>query len=201
MLASACSDGDGGSTTTADTTSTTVAQGDLEARLLTAADLPPGYGPSDEVDDTVTTFCAGQDATAGLRATGRAVAGFTRTPAGASVVHLVFRFEGDGAARFVTQAEELLRGCSDVPDASGLAFSYEPVSPSVAEALDELDGVTSRYGTSVGSGRLAVDVAVARQGDLGILLAVLGVDLPRADLDTLATQAFGAAAARLSDGR
>ncbi len=59
----------------------------------------------------------------------------------------------------------------------------------------------SRYGTSVGSGRLTVDVAVARQGDLGILVAVLGVDLPRADLDTLATQAFAAAVARLSDGR
>lgn len=180
---------------------TTVADAaDLAAVLLRAEDLPAGFAPQADVNDTITTFCAGQDATAGLAASGRAIVGFTRTPAGASVIEIVFRFDGDGAARFVDQAEELLTSCSDVPDATGLAFTYEPAAAAVTAALEDLDAVATRYGTSIGSGTLTVDIGVGRRGDLGVLVAVLGIEEPRAELEALAAQAFRAAAERLTAG-
>ena len=195
-------DGDGGpSSTTAEgsTSSSTIVPDDpeLEALLLTAADLPDGFTATEDVADTVTSFCAGQDATAGLRAEGRAIVGFTRTPAGASVIEVVFRFEDDGASSFVDQAEELLTSCSDVPDATGLAFTYEPLSSAVAESLAAADTSASAFGTSVGSGDLNVEVAAVSHGDLGALVAVLGLEQPRADLDSLASTAFEAAVAKL----
>ena len=64
-----CNDDGGPATTTSsDSTSSTIAPDDptLEPLLLTAADLPEGFTPTEDVADTVTTFCAGQDATAGM---------------------------------------------------------------------------------------------------------------------------------------
>lgn len=186
---------DPSSTTTTSATPGTTAADDpgLGALLLGSDDLPAGFEATAGVDDTITAFCAGQDAAAGLQASGRAAIGFQRTPPGASVIELVFRFEADGAQQFVAQAEGLLDGCSDVPDATGLAFTYEPASPEVAASLAEDEPSASRYGTSVGSGNLTINIAVVQRGDLGALIAVLGLDLPRAELDALASTAFAAA--------
>jgi len=184
-------------TTTTTTTTTTVADdAALEARLVTVDDLPAGFAPDADVNDTVTAFCAGQDAAAGLQASGRAIVGYSRDPAGASVIHLVFRFEPGDAAAFVTAAEDLLTSCSDVPDATGLAFTYEPVSAQVAATLEGTDGSASRYGVSVGSGNLTVNIGVFQAGEEAHLIAVLGLDEPREALDELATQTFEAAVAR-----
>ena len=188
------SDGPGPAASTAPPATTPTAP--LEVVLLTPADLPDGFEPA-AGDDTITTFCAGQDAAAGLRATDRQVAAFARQPAGASVIQVVLRLEDDGAQQFVEQAGALLETCSEVPDGSGLAFTYEPVSAPVAAALDSVPGAVSGYGTSVGSGALTVQIAVARRGDVAVLVAVLGVDQPRPDLDLLAAAVFEAALARL----
>jgi len=201
VLASCSDDGEASSTTTTagDPSTSTIAPDDptLEPLLLTAADLPAGFTATEDVADTVTSFCAGQDATAGLRAQGRAIVGFTRTPEGASVIEVVFRFGEDGAAAFVDQAKELLTSCSEVPDATGLAFTYEPLSPAVAASLMGADEAASAFGTSVGAGDLHLEVAALSKGDLGALVAVLGLDEPRADLDELASTAFEAAIERL----
>ena len=178
------------------TTTTTAQASELQAALLTTADLPDGFEPA-AGDDTITSFCAGQDAAAGLRASDRAVAAFARQPPGASVIQVVLRLEGDGAQQFVDQAEALLDSCSEVPDATGLAFAYEASSPEVTAALDPAPGAVSGYGTSVGSGSLTVQVAVARRGDVAVLVAVLGVDQARAALDALAVEVFAATVARL----
>jgi hypothetical protein len=198
-LAACSDDGEPSSSTTTKEDPGTVVPADpaLEALLLTAADLPEGFAATSSVDDTITTFCVGQDATAGLSADGRASAGFARTPAGASVIEMVFRFHDDGAAQFVTQAGELLDTCNEIPDASGLAFTYEPVSPAVAATVETADLARSGYGTSVGSGDITVQIAVVQVGDVGALVAVLGVDTPRAASDDLAAAAFGAAVTRL----
>jgi hypothetical protein len=195
-------DGEDAAPTTSGTasTSTTVATDpDLVPVLVTAEDLPAGFTENPDVDDTITAFCAGQDAAAGLRASGRAVAGFSRNPEGASVIELVFRFEDDGAPRFVQQAEALLTTCSEVPDLTGLAFIYEPASPAVEASLSGAEATASGYGVSIGSGNLTVNVAVLQGGDIGVLIAVLGLDQPRADLDALAATAFSAVAARLAE--
>jgi hypothetical protein len=185
-------------TSTSTTTSPpvgTVAPDDpaLTELLITADDLPDGFTVTDDVADTITSFCAGQDAAAGLRASGRAVTAFTREPVGASVFEVVFRFEGGGARTFVDQAEALLESCHEVPDVSGLAFGYEPLSEPVAASLSPAGAWAGRFGTSVGSGELTIEVAALQRGDLGALVAVLGADEPRADLDALAIAAFTAA--------
>jgi hypothetical protein len=200
----ACSDDGGGDDPPDSTTTTTTTDGSttvpddaaLEARLVTVEDLPAGFVPDPDVSDTITTFCAGQDAAAGLQASGRAIVGFSRDPAGASVIHLVFRFGPGDAAAFVAAAEELLTSCSDVPDATGLAFAYEPVSPQVAATLEDTDARASRYGVSAGSGNLTVNIAVFQQGEEAHLVAVLGLDQSRAELDELAATVFEAAVAR-----
>ncbi len=197
-----CSDDDeptATSTTAGDaTTSTTVGVDDdpsLQPYLLTADVLPDAFARSEEpLDDTITAFCAGEDATAGLSASGRAAVAFTRTPPGASVIQIVYRFDDDGAAAFVEAAEAILGRCSDVPDLTGLAFTYEPLAPEVESALAGADQASGRYGTSVGSESLTIDIAALRHGDVGQLVAVLGVDVERADLDRLAAAAFRAAA-------
>lgn len=197
----ACSDDDPPPTaTSSSTTAATTAPADpaLVPYLVTADDLPPTFAENADVDDTITAFCAGQDAAAGLQASGRAVAGFSRTPAGASVIELVFRFVDDGATRFVEQAEALLTSCNEVPDQSGLAFTYTPVSPAVAAPLAGADSTASAHGVSIGSGNLTVDVAVVQQGEIGVLIAVLGLEQTREDLDALATTAFAAVVARLT---
>jgi hypothetical protein len=197
----ACTDDDPGpAATSSSTTSSTTTPTDPELVpfLVTADDLPTGFTPNADVDDTITAFCVGQDAAAGLRASGRAVAGFSRTPAGASVIELAFRFEGDGATRFVAQADTLFTGCNEVPDQSGLAFTYSPVSPPVSAALAGADSAASSYGVSIGSGNLTLNVAVVRRGDVGVLVAVLGLSQPREDLDALAATTFAAVLARLT---
>ena len=113
------------------------------------------------------------------------------------MIEVVFRFEDDGALAFVEQAEELLTSCSDVPDATGLAFTYEPLSAPVAATLAGADAAAGRFGTSVGSGGLTVEIGVVADGDVGALIAVLGLDEPRPDLDALAETAFAAAVAKL----
>ena len=76
----------------------------------------------------------------------------------------------------VTKAEELIASCSEVPDATGLAFTYEPLSEPVAATLDDADSSTGAVGTSVGSGNLTVEIAVVQHGDLGAWFSVLLVD-------------------------
>lgn len=169
----------------------------LDPLALEEADLPDGFSTSDTVDDTITAFCVNEDATAGLRASDRAVRGFTRSPAGASVIQLVFRFEDDGAARFVNQARAILERCNEVPDIGGLAFTYDELGTGLDEAVAAIaDDHVGRHGTSVGSGDLTIDLLVFHHGDVGQLVAVLGLDLPRAELDDLARTAFEAAAAK-----
>lgn len=208
VAATAACGGDGGdpaptttSSTTAPTTETTTTLGgadadpDLAARLLEPADLPSGFSASDAVDDTITAFCAGEDAAGGLQASARVARGFTRSSGGASVIQLAFRFRDDGAAAFVAQAEAILERCDSVPDVTGLAFEYEPLTPEVEAPLEGAsDALAGRYGVNVGSGSLTIDLVVLQQGDIGQLVAVLGVDLPRAELDALATAAFTAVA-------
>ena len=191
----ACSDDgpDGATTTVGPTTSSTRSDPSLEPLLVQAAELPPGFGPADDIDDTITSFCANEDAAAGLQASGRALAGYTRDPAGASVIHLVYRFRAGDAARFVQQATDILGRCSDVPDATGLAFHYEPAAAEVDATLAGTDAHVARAGTSVGSGALSIAVAVFHEGDVGQLVAVLAVDTARADLDALALTAVTAA--------
>jgi hypothetical protein len=199
LVPGACSDDDGGGATTTaagGTDGTTTSLGSdpaLDALLIAADELPAGFVPSEDVDDTITAFCAGEDAAAGLQASGRALVGYTRQPAGASVIQLVFRFRpGDGVA-FVDQATQILGRCSDVPDGTGLAFTYEP-APGLDAALAGTDAFVARHGTSAGSGSLGIDIAVFRHGDVAQLVAVLAIDTPRAELDALALTAVTAAA-------
>jgi hypothetical protein len=193
-IASACSDERAADP---ETTSTTPA---LDELALSASDLPAGFSASTDVDDTITAFCANEDAAAGLQASAREVRGFTRDPAGASVIHLVFRF-GAGAATFVARAGEILDRCSGVPDVRGLAFEYEELSAGVDGAIaGATDAHVSRFGVSVGSGNLTLDLVVFHRNDVAQLVAVLGLDLPRADLDELATATFDAVAAKLESG-
>lgn len=176
---------------------TAPAEVDLSALALAVDDLPSGFAASTDIDDTITAFCVNEDATAGLTASGREVRGFTRSPAGASVIQLVFRFEDDGAATFVAQARAILDRCSGVPDVTGLAFDYEQLGAELEEPIASVsDDHVGRHGTSVGSGNLTIDVMAFRHGDIGQLVAVLGLDLPRAELDDLAAATFSAVAAR-----
>jgi hypothetical protein len=186
------------STTTEASTSTTAADAELAAHLLAVGDLPSGFEVAAEVDDTITTFCANEDATAGLRASAREVRGFTRTGGGASVLQVAIRFDDDGAARFVDQAGAILDRCSEVPDVTGLAFTYEPLAAGLdAPFAGRADALVGRYGVNVGSGQLSIDLVVLRTGNVGQLVAVLGLDVQRQDLDALAAAAFEAVAKRL----
>lgn len=183
------------STSTSSSTSTTLALADLG---LVPADLPAGFTASSDVDDTITSFCANEDATAGLQASGREVHGFTRTAGGASIIQLVFRFKDDGATAFVAQAGAILERCSGVPDVTGLAFEYDAITTGVDDAVDTAsDTHVAKHGASVGSGNLSLDLVVLQTGDVGQLVAVLGLDLSRADLDALAAATFDAVAAKL----
>jgi hypothetical protein len=170
---------------------------DLTGQLLEAGDLPGDFvDSSSDVADTITTICAGQDATAGLRATGRAVAGFRREPPGVSVVQVALELPDGDARAFVDTARELLGTCDGVPDpASALAFVYEPVEEGVDALLaDATDDHVARRGVSVGSEAFVIDLAFFRVGDLGQLVAVLGFDEP---LDGLLETTLDAALARL----
>lgn len=202
-VVAACRD-DGGSTATTTTseptTSSNGADDDtaLDALLLAEADLPAGFTVSTSVDDTITAFCAGEDATAGLQATARAVRGFLREGSGASVIQLAFRFQGEDAATFVAQADAVLGRCSGIPDVTGLAFEYDALTPELdATIAASSDAHTGRHGVNVGSGSLSIDLVVLHRGDIGELVAVLGIDLARAKLDDLARAAFAGVASRL----
>jgi hypothetical protein len=194
--ATACSGDDASDGGEATSTTTTESDPALEAVLLRQDELPAGFAPSPDVDDTITAFCAGEDAAAGLQASARALAGFRRQPEGASVIHLAFRFRAGDAVRFVEQAGGILDRCSDVPDMSGLAFTYTPTAPAVDAALAGTDAHVSRHGVSVGSGNLSIDIGVFRYGEVGELIAVLAIDTPREPLDALSARAFAAAASR-----
>jgi len=199
--AGCASDGRAPATTTTaprTTSSTTAQDPELAPLLLRATDLPAGFVASKDVNDTITGFCASEDAAAGLQASGRSVQGFTRTGGGASVIQLAFRFKDDGAAQFVTQARDVLGRCNGVPDIKGLAFDYDALSAELEAAIAKGPASSvGRHGVNVGSGSLSIDVAVVQQGDVGELIAVLGLDLPRADLDAIALAAFGAVVGRL----
>lgn len=204
-LAGGCGDdGSTPSTTTTSSPATTTTAPDtpdtaLRALMLEAADLPDGFTPSTGVDDTVTSFCATEDATARLQASSREIRGFTRSGGGASVIQVAFRFRADGAERFVAQAAEILARCSGVPDRTGLAFQYEPLSPAVEAAVGgDAAAHVGRYGVNVGSGSITIDLVVLHRGDVGQLVAVLGVDLPRPQLDALAAATFTAVRAKLT---
>lgn len=187
------------STTASPTETTGAPDADLQALMLEVADLPAGFAPSTDVNDTITSFCAAEDATAGLQASSREIRGFSRPTGGASVIQVAFRFRDDGAERFVAQAGEVLDRCHGVPDATGLAFEYAPLTPGVAAAVDGAADVSvSRYGANVGSGSITIALVVLRRGDVGQLVAVLGLDLPRAELDALAQSTFTAIAAKLA---
>jgi hypothetical protein len=82
-----------------------------------------------------------------------------------------------------------------------LAFEYEALSAGVDGAIaGAADAHVSRFGVSVGSGNLTLDLVVFHRNDVAQLVAVLGLDLPRADLDELATATFDAVAAKLESG-
>lgn len=172
----------------------------LDAYLVRATDLPAGFTASPDADNTVTSFCAGQDAVAGLQASARAFVAFQRNPAGAAVLHLIFRFKKGDAATFIDQARAILDSCSNVPDIHGLAFAYDPSSAEVEGALADTDAHVSRHGTSVGKGNLSEDVGMFRRGDVGELVAVLTDGQPRDQTDALALAAFSAAVRRAPAG-
>jgi hypothetical protein len=204
VAVAACSDDGGSSSTTSSSSDTssggsstsTTADPALVPLLLTPADLTGTFSPAAGVDNTITTFCAGQDAAARLHASARALVGYTRDPAGASVIQLVFRFRSGDAETFVEQARTALDQCSNVPDIQGLAFAYEATTPSVDALFDGTDGHVTRYGTSAGSEALHVETAVFRHGDTAELVAVLVVNGTRDEIDALATSTFTAAVRR-----
>jgi hypothetical protein len=169
---------------------------DLSGWLLRADELPGAFADaSSGVADTITTICAGQDATAGMRATGRAVAGFRREPPGVSVVQVVLELPHGQAAAFVERARELLATCDGVPDpASGLAFEYEAAGEDVeARLAATADGHVAARGTSVGSEAFLIESAFFHVGDVAQLVAVLAVNEP---LDGLLDAALAAALMR-----
>jgi hypothetical protein len=204
LLGAACSDDDHPSTDPTSSTASTElpARNDptLGKHLLRATDLPAGFAAVAGRDDTITSFCAGQDAVAGLQATARAFVSFTRTPAGAAVLQLIFRFREGDAARFMDQSTAILDTCSSVPDIHGLAFAYDPSTDAVDAILKDSDAHVSRHGTSVGRGNLNEDVAMFRRGDVGVLVAVLTNDQTRDQTDALAVAAFTAAVRRAPSG-
>jgi hypothetical protein len=166
---------------------------DLSGWLLRTDELPGAFADaSSGVADTITTICAGQDATAGMRATGRAVAGFRREPPGVSVVQVVLELPDGQAAAFVERARELLATCDGVPDpASGLAFEYEAAGEDVeARLAAAADGHVAARGTSVGSEAFLIESAFFHVGDVAQLVAVLAVNEP---LDGLLDAALAAA--------
>jgi hypothetical protein len=196
-LTTACSGGHDDKRSTSTTATSVLPDVDdahLRATQVQASDLGSGFIENTSSNNTVTTFCFGQDAARGLRATARAYVGYGLAPAG--VVQLTFRFRKGDAERFVAQANQMFSDCSAVPDIQGLAFSYEPVTTAVDAALAGADSHTARYGTSVGNGNLAEEVAVFHKGDIGVLIAVLGNQVSRPDADALAIKAFTAAVRR-----
>jgi hypothetical protein len=200
LPAGACSGDDGHEPSPAATTTTSTVANDpgLVPLLVTPDQLPAGFEPVAEVGDTVPTFCAGEDPTAGLQASGRAVAGYARSPGGVSVLHLVFRFVDGGAATFVDQARDIIGRCSEVPDAHGLAFTYTDPPPALTAALSgSTDDSVATDGVSVGSGSLRSLVGVFRRGDVGAMVAVLAVDSAAVDAEAVAQAAFTAAVGRL----
>ncbi len=193
----ASDDGPPASTTSLEAPPTTSVDPALAAMLIEPRDLSPDFIASASVDDTITRFCATEDAAAGLQASARVVQGLMRDGGGTSVIQLVFRFTGDGAARFVSQAAGALERCDGVPDLTGLAFEYEPLSSELTASLAEATSAVGRYGVNVGSGSLRINVVVMQHDDVGQLIAVLGVDLPRAELDSVTGAALRAALAQV----
>jgi hypothetical protein len=197
LVTAACSDDDGEAGSTTVGPSTTIPNDPALVPLLVQHDeLPDGFEEARPEEDTVPTFCAGVDATAGLRATGRAIAHYDREvePLGQSIVDIVFRFEGDGAAAFVRQAREAFEQCHEVPDFSGLAFAFSPASDALEAELAGTDDHVARHGSSVGSGVLQEEIAVFHRGDVAHFVAVFTSSRPAAELEALAVTVFAAAA-------
>lgn len=197
-------DGSDGTTTTASAAPATTIPDDpsLVPLLVQPAELPDGFEEAAPDVDTVTTFCVGTDAASGLRGSGRALAVYVREvePFGQSIVHIVLRLDGDGAATFVQQAQDAFEQCHEIPDLSGLAYSYSPAPPELEALFAGTDGHVVRHGSSVGSGSLQEDVAVFRNGDVAHLVAVLANDRPPPELEALARTVFAAAVAGPSEG-
>jgi hypothetical protein len=201
LVLGACSGDDSDPAEPEPTTTSTVANDPGLAGLLLGADELPGtFVPVEEVGDTVPTFCVGQDPTAGLRASARAVAGYAREPAGVSVLQLLFRFDDDGAATFVEQARAVIDACHEVPDLNGLAFTYRDAPAGAVAALAGLDASVTADGVSVGSGALRSIVGVFQRGDLGGMVAVLAAGDSGPDAEAVAVAAFTAAAENLTSG-
>jgi len=202
VLVAACSNdhngnGGGGSTSTSATATSVLPDANdkaLQATQVQAGDLGDGFIQSTSSNNTVTSFCFGQDAAQGLRATARAYVGYGLAPRG--VLQLTFRFRKGDAARFVAQADQMFSTCSGVPDIQGHAFTYQPSTPSVDAALKGTDSHTSRFGVSVGNGNLTEEAAFFQKGDIGVLIAVVTDQVDRADTDALAAAAFAAAVRR-----
>jgi hypothetical protein len=202
VLVGACShDHEGSSARSTSSTSTTatsvlpdVQDPALRATQIQASDLGTGFLENDSSNNTVTSFCVGQDAAQGLRATARSYVGYGRAPAG--VLQLTFRFRKGDAAKFVSQADQMFSTCSGVPDIQGQAYTYEPVTSAVDAALAGADGHSARYGVSVGNGNLKEEAAFFHKGDIGVLIAVVTNQQERADTDSLALTAFAAAVRR-----
>jgi hypothetical protein len=186
LVTAACSDDDGEAGSTTVGPSTTIPNDPALVPLLVQHDeLPDGFEEARPEEDTVPTFCAG-----------RAIAHYDREvePLGQSIVDIVFRFEGDGAAAFVRQAREAFEQCHEVPDFSGLAFAFSPASDALEAELAGTDDHVARHGSSVGSGVLQEEIAVFHRGDVAHFVAVFTSSRPAAELEALAVTVFAAAA-------
>jgi hypothetical protein len=201
VLLASCSNGhrantNGGSSTTATTKVPEVNDPTLQATQVQGSDLGACFAPNLSENNTVTTFCVGEDAVQGLAASGRAYTAYSRTPSGAGVLELTFRFHPGDGARFVSQADVIFSACSGVPNIQGQAFTYEPTTAAVDATLNGTDHHTSRYGVSVGNGTLIEETGIFHKGDIGVLVAVVTNGGTRAETDALAVTAFTAAVRR-----
>lgn len=118
----------------------------LKSRLLTASDLPPGYGPyavssdapeSSDKPSCLTTLNRLSDFSSPSSPATQANAAFAASQAGPWVIEVVRSYPGDGATQAFTAAKTVLSGCQ----AFSLAWTSPPqtatesVVPTAAPAL------------------------------------------------------------------
>ena len=136
----------------------------------------------------------------GSRPPAAAIVGFTRTPAGASVIELVFRFEADGAAQLRHPGRGALHELQRRPRRA-------PVSPSpTSRSAPTVATDAGRRGQPPPAATACRSAAATSPSTSpccstatsASLVAVLGLEEePPRDLDELATHAFTAAIDRL----